>query len=172
MSFWGGMWTLTPVFCRRAAHVMYHDTITIYTYIWIYSCYKVFCIWSLLCEKFVFNSFYDVKNEVVLTIVKIEFIKERKIILLLIFWKKLLVKSFRKWSAWKRWEIKSYTCTVGILMSNLLCTCTLCVLYVNKSLALLVGWLAIHIWTDMTANSVRFGTDKILYWANQCLIWR
>lgn len=89
MSFWGGMWTLTPVFCRRAAHVMYHDTITIYTYIWIYSCYKVFCIWSLLCEKFVFNSFYDVKNEVVLTIVKIEFIKERKIILLLIFWKKL-----------------------------------------------------------------------------------
>lgn len=49
----------------------------------------------------------------------------------------ILVKSFRKWSAWKRWEIKSYTCTVGILMSNLLCTCTLCVLYVNKSLALL-----------------------------------
>lgn len=89
MSFWGGMWTLTPVFCRRAAHVMYHDTITIYTYIWIYSCYKVFCIWSFLCEKFVFNSFYDVKNEVVLTIVKIEFINERKIILLLIFWKKL-----------------------------------------------------------------------------------
>lgn len=89
MSFWGGMWTLTPVFCRRAAHVMYHDTITIYTYIWIYLCYKVFCIWSLLCEKFVFNSFYDVKNEVVLTIVKIEFINERKIILLLIFWKKL-----------------------------------------------------------------------------------
>lgn len=95
MSFWGGMWTLTPVFCRRAAHV--NDTITIYTYIWIYSCYKVFCIWSLLCEKFVFNSFYDVKNEVVLTIVKIEvltivkieFIKERKNILLLIFWKKL-----------------------------------------------------------------------------------
>lgn len=40
-------------------------------------------------RNFVFNSFYDVKNEVVLTIVKIEFINERKIILLLIFWKKL-----------------------------------------------------------------------------------
>lgn len=68
---------------------MYYDIIIIYIYIWIYSCYKVFCIWLLLCEKFVFNLFYDVKNEVVLIIVKIEFIKERKIILFFIFWKKL-----------------------------------------------------------------------------------
>lgn len=68
---------------------MYYDIIIIYIYIWIYSCYKVFCIWLLLCEKFVFNLFYDVKNEVVLIIVKIEFIKERKNILFFIFWKKL-----------------------------------------------------------------------------------
>lgn len=152
MSFWGDMWTLTPFFCRRAAHVMYHDTITIYIYIWIYLCYKVFCIWSLLCEKFVFNSFYDVKNLIVLTIVKIEFIKEEKLFYFSSFWKKIihvLVRSFRKGSAWKRWEIKIFTCTVGILMSNLLCTCTLCVLYINKSLALLVGWLAISI-NDLT----------------------